>query len=126
MIKKSSPYFAEHRYQPIKIAYLLSPSILFGASSEISSAERTLLLFSQILESFSIQFKCRGFCRLSRIQCYISCFKNIPNEKIIALFHRETFISCLITCKLVKFYLSSLIFRKWLVIFGIKVRPFIP
>ena len=41
------PLCAERRYQPIKIAYFLSLSILIGASSEISGAERTLLLISQ-------------------------------------------------------------------------------
>ena len=37
------PLCAERRYQPIKIAYLHSLSILIGASSEFSGAERTLL-----------------------------------------------------------------------------------
>ena len=39
--------FPQHRYQPIRIAYLLSLPILIGASSEFSGAERTLLIFSQ-------------------------------------------------------------------------------
>ena len=46
------PLCAERRYQPIRIAYLLSRSILIGASSEISGAERTLLLFSQFSAGF--------------------------------------------------------------------------
>ena len=41
------PLCAERRYQPIRMAYLLSLSILIAASSEISGAEKTLLLFSQ-------------------------------------------------------------------------------
>ena len=41
------PLCAKRRYQPIRIAYLLSLPILNGASSEITGAERTLLLFSQ-------------------------------------------------------------------------------
>ena len=36
---------AEHRYQPIKIACLLSLSLLNGTSGEISGAERTFQLF---------------------------------------------------------------------------------
>ena len=50
--KEIVPLCAERRYQPIRIAYLLSLSILIGASSEISCAERTLLLFSQFWEGF--------------------------------------------------------------------------
>ena len=46
------PLCAERRYQPIRIAYLLSLSLLIGASIEIPGAERTLLLFSQFWASF--------------------------------------------------------------------------
>ena len=42
-----------YRYQPIRIAYLLSISTLIGASSEVSGeTERTLLLFSQFWAGF--------------------------------------------------------------------------
>ena len=47
---RNRPLCAEP-YQPIRIAYLLSLSILIGASSEISGAERTLL-FSQFWAAF--------------------------------------------------------------------------
>ena len=89
---------AERRYQPIRIAYLLSYSILIGASGEISGAERTPIFpaLGRFLKYFSGSFNFIEFCRLYRIQ-YIFCFKNILNEKIIAVFRSETFISYLNT-----------------------------
>ena len=54
-----------------------------------------------------------------RIEFNIFCFKNILNEKIFAVFCRKTFISYLDTCKTTKFYLSSMILRKRLIIFEI-------
>ena len=90
------PLCAEHRYQPIKIAYLLSHLILIGASSEISDAENHL--FSQLfagLCNFSRNFKFIGFCRLSRIQ-YIYCFRNILNKKNYCSFSPRNLISYLV------------------------------
>ena len=50
---KKVPLSAERRYQLIRIAYLLSLSILIGASSEISGAERTLFpSFGQVFDFF--------------------------------------------------------------------------
>ena len=49
---KNRPLCAERRYQAIKIAYLLSLSILIGASSEISDAEGMLLFFFQFWAGF--------------------------------------------------------------------------
>ena len=75
--------------------------------------------FGQVFEIFFRKFKFIEFCRLYRIQWYNFRFKNILNGKIIAVFRRETFISYLNTCKLTKFYLSSMIFQKRLIIFQI-------
>ena len=52
-IKKSSPYALSVVINQLELlAYLLSHSILIGASSEISIAEKTPLLFSQFWAGF--------------------------------------------------------------------------
>ena len=126
MIKKSSPKALSVVINQIRIANLLSLSILIGASSKISGAERTLLLFSQFWAVFGKMFL-NIFNSSDSADClefnifFVS--KNILNGKTIALYLREMLISYLNTCKSTKFYLSSLIFRKWLVIFEIKIHP---
>ena len=51
---KKSPLCAERRYQPIRIAYLLSLAILIGASSEISGAEKAMI-FRERMMIFEIE-----------------------------------------------------------------------
>ena len=85
-----TPRCAERCYQPIRIAYLLSFSILIGASSEISGAERTLLLISQIWAGFWKTFL--QFLNSSgSADCLeffdIFCFQN--EKKTIALYLRD-------------------------------------
>ena len=53
---KIVPLGAERRYQPIKIVYLLSPSILIGALSEVSGVERTLHIIFPICSRFLFFF----------------------------------------------------------------------
>ena len=80
-------------------------------------------VFGKFLKYFFENFSFIEFCRLYRIHWYIFCSENILNEKIFAVFRRETFISYLYTCKSTKFYLSSMILRKRLIIFEIEKYP---
>ena len=122
------PLGAERRYQPNKLSYLLSLFNLIGASSEISGAERTLLLLSQ----FSVNFRnlfLKTLSSLDSADClefndiFFVSETFLMKKKFIS--HHENSISYFNTCKSTKFYLSSLIFRKQLIIFEIKIHPWI-
>ena len=108
----------ERRYQLIKIVYLPSLSILIGVSIEWNIGRRkSTFVVSQFWAGFRFfpkNLKSIWFCRLSRTEWYIFCSRNILNKMIVAFFHRT--ISHLSTCKSTKFYLSSLIFWKWLIV----------
>ena len=122
VIKKSSPYALSVVINQLELR--ICSHFQFSLAHQVESPAQKehfcyFPSFGQVMKYFSENFKFIEFGRLYRIQWYIFCFKNTLNRKVIAVFRRETFISYLKTCISSKFYLSSMIFQKGLIIFEI-------